>query len=119
MGIGGQNYIDSREVDEEINRVSQELSDKGVLAEDDPDFEYLQQLEQLRDDVNHPYWESGLTLILRESFEEYAVQLAEDVTGCRMTNWPFHRIDWELACADLEADFKEVTFQGDTYLYRS
>lgn len=119
MGIGGQNYIDSREVDEEINRVSQELSDKGVLAEDDPDFEYLQQLEQLRDDVNHPYWEDGVQLILLEHFQRYAQETTEDTYGVQVSDWPFNCIDWQRACTELEQDYKEVTFQGDQYLYRS
>ena len=65
-------------------------------------------------------WNHGETLIHDSYFTTYAQELAEDV--CDMSNavdWPFRHIDWQAAAEELQQDYSEIDFDGQTYWIRS
>lgn len=63
-------------------------------------------------------WQDGAALIRESYFEVYAQVLAEDLGEVRPTGWPYKHIDWEAAAASLRQDYREVDFDGVTYLAR-
>ena len=77
----------------------------------------LAQLEDLKSEIYD--WQSGVTLIDEDDFEEYAQEYAND-TGCRdLNSWPNEHIDWTAAAEALAQDYQSVTYKDSTYLYRS
>lgn len=61
-----------------------------------------------------------LTLISDYYFEEYARELAEDISGpeLREAAWPFSYIDWGAAADALRQDYSSVEVDGRTYWTR-
>jgi len=81
--------------------------------------EELDELNQLESEVGDE-WMHGETLIDEDDFEEYAQDLAEDISGMpRDQPWPFNCIDWEQAANELRMDYSSCEYQGTTYLFRS
>jgi len=60
------------------------------------------------------------TAVPIDEFEEYAEELAGDL-GCIPADakWPCNHIDWKAAAEELRVDYREITFDGTTYLVRS
>lgn len=141
--------IDSRDVESRIDDLNDELKDGykeycGDVGEDESplsfnawlaaqeddsshaiqthsdEAEEYRLLNELRDDVGHPEWTHGLTLINDDHFTEYAKQLADDIGAInRESRWPNTCIDWEQAAQELQMDYSSVDFDGTTYHYRS
>lgn len=133
--------IDSRDIQERIEELQQELD----LDEDnepneyddederpkplDPDVkseleEELAELSELKREVSAysgDQFEDGVTLIAESHFEDYAKELAEDLHGdaIREMAWPFDNIDWEGAVDDLKVDYTEVEFRGYDFWVRN
>jgi len=81
--------------------------------------EELDELNALESEVGDE-WMHGETLIDEDDFEEYAQELAEDISGMpRNQPWPFNCIDWEQAANELRMDYSSCEYQGNTYLFRS
>ena len=81
--------------------------------------EELDELNALESEVGDE-WMHGETLIDEDDFEEYAQELAEDISGMpRNQPWPFNCIDWEQAANELKKDYSSCEYQGNTYLFRS
>jgi len=81
--------------------------------------EELDELNNLESEVGRE-WMHGETLISEDDFEEYAQELAEDISGMpRNQPWPFNCIDWEQAANELKKDYSSCEYQGNTYLFRS
>lgn len=52
-------------------------------------------------------------------FEEYAMQLADDIGAINSdATWPNSCIDWERAASELQQDYSSVEINGQTYWYR-
>lgn len=66
-------------------------------------------------------WEDGETLVRESYFEEYAEELASDVSDYdpRTVRWPYTCIDWEQAARELQHDYTGADFDGVTYYYRA
>lgn len=141
--------IDSRDVESRIDDLNDELKDGykeycGDVDEDESplsfndwlaaqedgpshaiqthsdEAEEYRLLNELRDDVGHPEWASGLALINDDHFTEYAKQLADDIGAVNSeAHWPSNCIDWEQAARELQVDYSSVEFDGTTYHYRS
>ena len=78
----------------------------------------LAELETMRDEISE--WRHGETLIRDDYFEDYAMQLAEDIGIIkRSMPWPTCHIDWAEAASALQMDYSTVDYQGETYWYRS
>ena len=108
------NEEDAPDAESAVDEASQNLSD--AEADYGPDEqEELVELEELESEIGNLRY--GETLILESDFEEYARELAEDITsGFREASWPFNCIDWEQAAKELAMDYTTVTYQGDEYL---
>lgn len=133
--------IDSRDIQERIEELQQELD----LDEDNEPNEYddederpkpldpdvkseledeLAELSELKREVSAysgDRFEDGVTLIAESHFEDYARELAEDLHGdaIREAAWPFDNIDWEEAADDLKVDYAEVEFRGYDFWVRN
>jgi hypothetical protein len=60
-----------------------------------------------------------ITLIRDSYFENYAVELADDLgVNPPGVSWPFTCIDWEKAARELQVDYTAVDFDGVTYWVR-
>jgi chromosome segregation ATPase len=88
------------------------------------DADYADELRALRalaEEVE-PYcadWRDGATLIRDSYFEEYAMELAEEICDTPSTaSWPLTHINWEAATAALKMDYTEVDFDGVSYWVR-
>jgi hypothetical protein len=75
----------------------------------------LKELNDLKAEISE--WRSGVTLIREDTFEAYAQQHAEDC-GEKTDGWPYDHIDWSEAADSLEKDYREVSYDSDTWLYR-
>lgn len=65
-------------------------------------------------------WGHGETLIRDSYFQEYAEQLADDIGAIdRNARWPVNCIDWEKAARELQYDYTEVDFGGESYWIRA
>lgn len=94
-------------------------SDTGDLLERwalDGDGLRLKELNDLEREIYE--WRAGVTLIREDTFEAYAQQYAEEI-GTRTDGWPYDHIDWSEAADALRSDYQEVTYDNDTWLYRS
>lgn len=76
-------------------------------------------LTNLWDTESDSEWEWGATLIHEDYFEDYARELADELGFIdREASWPMRHIDWEAAANELATDYREVEFDGATYLVR-
>jgi hypothetical protein len=126
-----QDIIDSREIIERINYLTyirEEWETPEEEREGEPE-EFTEELaEELRilqevaeEGESSPDWKYGETLISDIYFEDYAKQLAEDITDYRESEaqWPYNHIDWYEAAQELQNDYTSIDFDGETYWIRS
>ena len=110
------------ECDEDEREYAEDALSEAQEALADWQSEYqeeLDELNQLESEVGDE-WMHGETLIDEDDFEEYAQDLAEDISGMpRDQPWPFNCIDWEQAANELRMDYSSCEYQGTTYLFRS
>jgi hypothetical protein len=105
------NILETRKLAEEIAVFKEK---NGDLDEDEKDrYVMLVDLSE-RIDFSHVR-----ALVSESDFEEYAHEMAEDVSGQDMSSWPFDHIDWDTAAHALKLDYKSVDFDGETYWYES
>jgi hypothetical protein len=65
-------------------------------------------------------WSHGEALIRDSYFEDYAMQLADDIGAIdRNAEWPVNCIDWKQAAEQLQQDYSSVNFEGEDYWIRS
>lgn len=86
----------------------------------DPDAEAgeLVRLNDLRAEICG--WDSGVTLIEEDDFEEYAEEYAAETGQLRGAGeWPVKHIDWQAAAEELAEDYQSADYQGTSYYYRA
>lgn len=125
--------------DEEKGRLLDEISGLGEIPEKvwshdgkrefyasdsfgEDEEEELYKLKELAEQGDgYGDWSHGATLIADSYFTKYAEELAEDLHGDKIRNaeWPFSAIDWERAANDLQSDYTQVDFDGETFWMRS
>ena len=60
-----------------------------------------------------------VTLIHESYFENYAQEMAEDIGAIDpKATWPLNHIDWEAAAEELQNDYTQIDFDGETYFTR-
>ena len=79
--------------------------------------EEAEDIFELRDDCN--FYARGETLISEDVWDSYVRQLAEDIEGIDLSQWPYNRIDWDAAANDLLVDYTTITFRGQDFYVRS
>lgn len=111
-------YLD--ELAETANDTEVDSDERDVAREDrEAAEEEYNALTNLWDTESDNEWEWGATLIHTDYFEEYARELADELGFIdREASWPVRHIDWEAAANELAVDYREVEFDGATYLVR-
>jgi hypothetical protein len=99
--------------EEEFDDCESELQDAKL---DDSDRAEYEELSELREDISG--WQHGVTLIPEDDFEDYCQELCEDIGDIPKDFPSYIVIDWESTCNNLKADYAEIEYQGETYLYR-
>lgn len=113
--------LDYLDVLEETANDTELDSDERDVAREDREAaeEEYNALTNLWDTESDNEWEWGATLIHTDYFEEYARELADELGFIdREASWPVRHIDWEAAANELAMDYREVEFDGATYLVR-
>ena len=138
-------YLDTRDLQEQIDNLESEIEDLNEYLEDldkdlgmcGSDFELLtvqdqiekgkEQLQDLRDELQPlldlkaegiPEWDDGATLIPESDWEEYVEDLVKD-WGYIPNDVPWWIvIDWAATADNVAADYSTVDYDGDTYYYR-
>lgn len=135
----GDNIIDSRDVEREIDELRAGLCDTPFGSEDDSaDLKELYEKTPVEwhdhfdtDDVeklinllsfkeqgeNYGDWRYGATFILDEYFETYAAELAKDI-GCVPEGYENY-FSYEKWANDLQSDYSAIEVDGNTYWVRS
>jgi len=105
----------------EVIEENGDLMDAAEITPDDLD--YLRAVAELVGDICDDIRSAAQNepvMILDSYFEEYAEQLADDIGAIdRDAGWPVCHIDWKAAAEALAQDYTEVTFGGNTYLWRA
>lgn len=89
---------------------------------DDADAEELKKLEDLRDEIGERRGridDEGGPFVREEDFTEYAKELCEDIGDVPRDLPSYIEIDWDRTADNLRADYSEVEWEGETYLYRA
>lgn len=103
-------FEDIRFEEEEIESWKEDWLDEIVSITD---------IEKLEDEVGSE-WKYGVTLIDEDDFEDYCQDFVEDC-GYISKDTPQlikNNIDWSGIADDMRQDYSEITFKGETYLYR-
>lgn len=122
-----EDILDSRDIIARIEHLQQLRQPGPVDLGDDNDtdqdtlFAELTALEKLAAEAEGcADWEHGEALIRESYFQDYAMQLAEDIGAIKGDeSWPLSCIDWEKAARELKYDYTTVDFDGVDYLIRS
>lgn len=108
----GTDDFDSILFDEE------EIQDwKEIWAEE---LDTIKRIDSVEDEVGSEF-EHGVTLIEEGDFVDYCKELVSDL-GVLPSELPFYiesNIDWEGVAEDLKADYSELEYEGNTYLFRA
>jgi len=89
---------------------------------DDDEREELKTLREFAEEASGyaSDWLYGESFIADDYFEEYAEQLASDITDYdpRKASWPFTHIDWKAAADNLKQDYTSVELLGKEFWTR-
>lgn len=107
------------ESDENTSDLLEELEEANLsLAEWNADagaeLKILEALRKEAEDISDD-WEYGCTLVKDSYFEQYAQELAEDISDSNLDRWPCTCINWKMAYRDLKQNYTSVDFDGVTY----
>lgn len=112
-----EDYLDSRDIQERLDWL--ETVKEPTADEIHEQTELSKLKEQYINDYGDSSWEFGAQFIRDSYFEEYAMQLADDIGAIdEKQSWPTMYIDWERATEALQMDYTEVEFDGVTYWTR-
>jgi len=108
--------IDSRDV---IERIA-ELEAIEVIAREPEEQDELDALYDLQPQAEAtPDWQYGEMLIHDRYFTEYTREMLEDI-GYIPADFPsWIEVDWEATARNVQMDYFEVDFNGETYWVRS
>jgi len=91
-------------------------SDLQDAIMDDSDRSELNELLALKEEISG--WKDGVTLIPVDDFESYCQDLCEDIGDIPKNLPDYIVIDWDATSNNLKADYSEIDYNGETYLYR-
>lgn len=114
-----KSYMDSRELQEEIDDLQDDLEIEDFSAEEKEEInERLNTLIQFKEEVYDSEWDYGITFIHSESREEYVEDFVRDVGDLSEEMWLHKHIDWESAADEFFQDHTSVELDGEVYYYR-
>lgn len=95
-----------------------------ILSNDPVQFDQMDELRELHllltdgDSATGNRSGTNWTLVRDSYFQQYAENMAFDM-GSVKDAWPFDHIDWARAARALQADYKQVDYDGETYWVRA
>ena len=109
---GNQPINDGREFisPDDVSQRIEYLEEDEELDQEDKDE--LEELKQLQVDMG----DEGI--ILEGHFKTYAQDMAEDIHGNSIYEWPSSCIDWDQAVTELLIDFSSIEYDGYSYYVR-
>ena len=105
--------LDSRDLEEELQELLEQKENNEEIDED-----RLKALQELKEECLNYGWEYGIIFIYEHYFEDYAEELFNECYAHNIPENLKHYIDYKKFSEDLEQDYTEVAFEGETYLYR-
>ena len=107
--------LDSREIVERLAELA-EAEDAGELDECEPaELALLRRVDAEGRDYCED-WEYGVTLVRDSYFQDYAMELADDLGMLpKEHTWPISCIDWEQAARELRMDYTSIEAGGVTW----
>ena len=123
LSTGGGDELDGDAQEEAISEAGKAVKDAESSLEAaqeafwdiEDELAELEELEREISDFRH-----GETMIPVGDFENYAQEYANDIGAIgRNASWPLNYIDWEQAASELQMDYTEVSYQGESYYVRS
>ena len=114
-------YLDLRDLAKELDDL--ETRDLNANDLDEDEQARFAELKKLQDQVGgdlHTAANNEPALIPDSEFEEYTRELCEDIHGkaLREAGFPFNHIDWASAAKELQSDYTDIEFDGETYWWR-
>ena len=86
--------------------------------ENDNDFDHIEEIDYIEDNVSEFIY--GETLIPGDDFTEYCEDMVNDCYNLKdVPDFIKNNINWEGVASDLEVDYSNVTYQGESYLVRA
>jgi hypothetical protein len=120
-----EDMLDSRDIQERIDWLESDAASGDEYSDQDCEAfaEELKKLANLKEQYINDYgdssWGYGAQFIRDSYFEEYAMQLADDIGAINeKQSWPSMYIDWERATEALQMDYTEVDYDGIIYWTR-
>jgi len=109
--------FDSRDMIERIAEITDALEADYPADSDNADERAeaeaeLATLQAFATDADSGEWRYGQQFIADSYFEDYAQELAEDISAIDDAVWPFTCIDWAQAARELQMDYTSVTLGG-------
>ena len=80
------------------------------------DFEHIDEINELEYEITTFYF--GETLIPEDDFTEYCKDMVEDYLY-NVPDFIKDNINWNGVASDLEVDYTNVTYRGESYLVRA
>ena len=79
---------------------------------------HIDEINELEDEITEfPF---GETLIPGDDFTEYCKEMVDDCYNLKdVPDFIKDNINWEGVASDLEVDYSNVTYQGESYLVRA
>lgn len=119
-----QEVIDSRDVIERIEELTDLISDnkklpkkkRDDLIEEETELEILIDLAEQASDC--PDWKYGASLIRESFFVAYVEEMLVDIGDLPKEIPHYIVIDWEATAENIKADYITVDFNGVDYLIR-
>ncbi len=119
--LKGEDRIDSRDIIEaqsELHDEWNDIRDEGHDVEATDDERELAEFDG-ENEIGGD-WSYGVALIRKDTFQDYAQELAEDIGAIPDdVSWPMTCIDWEQAARELAMDYTSVRFLGYDYMVRA
>lgn len=81
------------------------------------DYDLVYEIEILKEDVDSPEWEGGITFINEAHFDDYARDYMEQLFDIPSDLERY--IDYESFTEDIQNDFTDVDFNGWTFYYHA
>ena len=76
-------------------------------------------IDEVEDEIGSEF-DFGETLIPEDEFEDYCKDMVEDCYNLKgVPDFIKDNINWEGVASDLEVDYSNVTYQGESYLVRA
>ena len=107
--------LDTRDLQERLDEL-EDLAESNEI--DKYDIEELFELLELKDELGGYGWEYGINMIHENNFDDYAEELFDECYAHDVPDNLKNYIDYEAFAEDLQMDYSEVEYQGETYYWR-